>query len=82
MVGTLGSARVRCGVLTANAIKPPDCRNGSTPDMPAHMKSMRPAITSVSDSAPRNGTCTPSKPALTRSRSAAQWVALPAPAEA
>ena len=45
-------------------------------------KSTRPVITSVIASGPpRNGTWVPWKPALTRKRSAAQWVALPTPAE-
>ena len=57
--------------------------NGSAADMPMQVKSTRPVITSVSASGPpRNGTCTAWNPALTRRRSAAQWVALPTPAEA
>src|SRR5262249_30487256 len=43
----------------------------------------RPVITSVSASGPpRNGTCVALNPALTMKRPAAQWVALPTPAEA
>ena len=47
------------------------------------VKSTRPVVTSVSASGPPlNGTWTALNPALTRSRSAAQWVALPTPADA
>src|SRR5262249_19469482 len=55
----------------------------SADDTPQQKKSTRPAITSVSPSRPPgNGTWTASNPALMRNRSAAQWVALPVPADA
>ena len=48
-----------------------------------HMKSTRPVSTSVSASGPPlNGTWVASNPAASRSRSAAQCVALPMPADA
>ena len=56
---------------------------GRPDEIPMKMKSTRPVMTSVSASGPpRNGTCVTCRPALTMNRSAAQWVALPTPAEA
>ena len=55
--------------------------NGSAAAMVEKQKSTRPVITSVSTSGmPRNGTCTPSNPALKRKRSVVKCVDEPTPA--
>ena len=83
MVGTSGSAAERFCVVTASGKSLPSRMKGMPDEVPTHMKSTRPVITSVSASGPpRNGMCVALKPALSRKRSAAQCVALPTPADA
>ena len=81
MVGTSGSAELRFGVETASATSLRSRMKGSADAIVEKQKSTRPVITSVSTSGmPRNGTCTPSNPALKRKRSVVKCVDEPTPA--
>jgi hypothetical protein len=83
VVGTFGNALDRFAEQTASARSLPSLISPIADGMPMQAKSTRPVITSVTASTPPlNGTWVALKPALTRSRSAAQCVALPTPAEA
>src|SRR5262249_27456469 len=80
MSGRVGE---RLAELTASGTSCLFWMNGNPDEIPIKIKSTRPVMTSVSASGPpRKGTWVALKPALTMKRSAAQWVALPTPAEA
>src|ERR1700730_6619245 len=83
VVGTFGRAGERFSVLSASGSRRASAIKDIADEMPMKQKSTRPLITSVSAAGPPlNGTCVALTPAESRKRSAAQWVALPTPADA